>query len=453
MPPDAPERTLDVGLAVTHATVVTAGPAGVLHDTLLLVDDGRFVHVGPMADAPAYRARHTLDARGALVVAGLVNTHSHLYQSLLCGLPAPRRLDGWLAQVVFPALRRLTPEVYETAATLAALEALHSGVTTVVDYTVDHADPAIYTAALAGARRAGVRLHLARGLAGRGRPGTPATPTAEALAHTRALADEADEPVWLALPPVPAMSEETLAAAAAFVADTGTPVTAHLAETPDDDAWCRREHGETCVQRLDRHGLVGPRLLAVHGVHLTTDDVATLGAAGASVSYNPVSNRYLCARDAPVAELTAHGVRVALGTDGAASNGTQDMFQVMKWAALGPGAPDDTVAAAGWALAMATREAATALHTPDRGAIAPGCSADFVVYRPDRLPGPAPAGEPTATLVYSGSPAGVDCVVVRGEIVLRDGVSTRVDERELKAAAVRAAAHLTDQSTTVEARC
>jgi 5-methylthioadenosine/S-adenosylhomocysteine deaminase len=440
--PEPTGRPCDVELAVTHATVVTAGPAGHVEDALLLVDGGRFFHVGPVAGAPAYRARETIEARGALACAGLVNTHTHLYQCLLRGRPSPRRLDGWLDAVVFPALHRLTPEIYEVATMLAGVEALHCGTTTLLDYTVDHADTAIYSAALSGARRAGVRLHLARGLSGRGRPGAVPTPVAKALDHTRALAVEADEPVSLALPPVAAMGDDALRDVSAFVADTGVPVTAHLAEVAQDDQWCRREHGESSVQRLHRHGLVRPDLLGVHCVHLDRPDIATLAAGDASVSYNPVSNRYLRAGDAPLPALADHRVRVVLGTDGAASNGKLDMIEAMKWAALGAGAPDDTLAAAHWALATATGDAAAALGVTDRGEIAPGRSADFFLYDPDRATGSVPPGAPAPTLVYSGSPQGVACVVVKGRVVLRDGVSTLVDEAELRAAAVRAATSL-----------
>jgi 5-methylthioadenosine/S-adenosylhomocysteine deaminase len=441
----APEQTgrpYDVELAVTHATVVTAGPTGGAGDVLVLVNDGRFTYVGPVANAPPHRARQTIDARGKLVCAGLVNTHTHIYQCLLRGRPSPRRLPAWLDAVVFPALHRLTPEIYEVATMVAGVEALHSGTTTLLDYTVDHADTAIYVAAVAGARRAGVRLHLARGLSGRGRPGSVPTPTSVALDHTRTLAAAADEPVSLALPPVASLSDDTLRSVAEFVADTDTPVTAHVAEVADDDHWCRREHGESSVRRLDRYHLIRPGFLGVHCVHLDSGDIATLAAGGASVSYNPVSNRYLQAGDAPLVEITGQQVRIALGSDGAASNGKLDMIEVMKWAALGAGAPADTVTAAHWALASATREAATALGVIDRGVVAPGSNADFFIYDPDRAFSSVPHGEPASTLVYSGSPQGVDCVVVKGRVVLKDGVSTLLDESELRAAAAGAASRL-----------
>jgi 5-methylthioadenosine/S-adenosylhomocysteine deaminase len=441
----APEPTgqpLDVELAVTHGTVVTASPTDGAGDVIVLVDDGRFAYVGPIAGAPSHRARQTIDARGKFVYPGLVNTHTHIYQCLLRGRPSPRQLPAWLDAVVFPALHRLTPEIYEVATMVAGVEALHSGTTTLLDYTVDHADTAIYAAAIAGARRAGVRLHLARGVSGRGRSGSVPTPTSAALDHTRTLAAGADEPVSLALPPIAALSDDSLKAVAEFVVDTGTPVTAHVAEVADDDQWCRREHGESSVRRLHRYDLIRPGFLGVHCVHLDGDDIAMLAAGDASVSYNPVSNRYLQAGDAPLAEITGQRLRVALGTDGAASNGKLDMIEAMKWAALGDGAPADTVTAARWALAIATRDAAKALGVADRGVVATGRSADFFIYDPDRTFGAVPHGAPAPTLVYSGSPQGVDCVVVKGRVVLKDGVSTLLDEADLRAAAASAASRL-----------
>jgi 5-methylthioadenosine/S-adenosylhomocysteine deaminase len=440
---DEPVRSpIDVELAVTHATVVATSPAGSVVDGLLLVRGGVFDYVGPADQAPAYRARQTIDARGKLVYPGLVNTHTHLYQSLLRGWSGPRRLDAWLDAVVFPALNRLTPQTYEIATMLAGAQALRCGTTTIVDYTADH-EPDLYRAALAGARRVGVRLRLARGLSGRGRPGMTRRPSlAESLDEVRALRSESAEPVGLALPPVPAMSDDALDTVSAFVADEGVPVTAHVAETPDDDHRCRAQHGRSVVARLADHGLLGPGFLAVHAVHLDDRDLARLAEAGAGISYNPVSNMYLNCGLAPIGMMRKLGITVGLGTDGAASNGKHDMIEAMKSAALAPGAPDDAAPAAAWALALATRDGAAALGAADRGTIAEGYRADFFVFDPARELATAGPGEPESMLVYSGSPSGVECVVVGGTPVVRDGRCTLVDEAQLGRAAQDEAARL-----------
>jgi 5-methylthioadenosine/S-adenosylhomocysteine deaminase len=429
-------HVLDVELAVTHATVVTAGPAGVVDDGVVLVRDGVIGYVGAAATAPAYRAAETIAARGRYVFPGLINTHNHLYQSLLRALPAPRQLGPWLEAIILPALSRLRPEVYEVAAALACAEALHSGVTTVIDYTVDHDGMGMYKAAMAGAERVGARLRLARGLSGRGRPDVTPQPLSSKLDEVRILSGMSAEPVGLGMPPIASMTDEALSLVAEFAAVEGVPVTAHIAEDPAEDAASRQRHGASTLRRLAGCGLLGPAFLAVHCVHIDDDDIAILAQTGTSVSYNPVSNHFLSTGQAPVRRLLDHGVTVALGTDGAASNGKQDMIEVMKFAALAPDAPAQTATAAHLALTMATRDAARAVGATDRGTIAPGQRADFFIFDPARSLSTVPATEPESTLVYSGSPAGVADVVVGGEVVLRDGIATQIDEAELKANAI-----------------
>jgi 5-methylthioadenosine/S-adenosylhomocysteine deaminase len=190
----------------------------------------------------------------------------------------------------------------------------------------------------------------------------------------------------------------------------------HLAETGTDDAMCREHAGVEAVDVLAAGDLLSDRLLAVHGVELTDRAIAALADAGASVSWNPVSNMRLGSGVAPIQRLLDAGVTVGLGVDGAGSNDRQDILE--------------TVRAGAYVMRIAVDGAAVALGGPaplSPGGVWVGRAADLVLVRFDRDFACLPVADPGASLLTTGTPKIVDTVLVAGDVVVADGRSTRID--------------------------
>jgi cytosine/adenosine deaminase-related metal-dependent hydrolase len=217
---------------------------------------------------------------------------------------------------------------------------------------------------------------------------------------------------------------------AALARRLGLPLHTHLAETVEEEEYCRELYGCTPVEYLDRLGWLADDVWCAHCVHLADADVARFGETGTGVAHCPTSNLRLGAGVAPVRRLLDASVRVGLGVDGTASNERGDLFLEVKQALLvarGRGGPEALTARE--ALRLGTRGSASVLKRDDLGSLEPGKSADLAAWRLDGLE-LAGADDPVAGLVFSG-PHRVDRLVVAGEDVVRDGRLVRADEVEI----------------------
>jgi 5-methylthioadenosine/S-adenosylhomocysteine deaminase len=401
-----------------------------------------------------------IDARDAFVIPGFVNTHSHLFQVLLKGIGDGRPLHEWLT-VVGDAILRLTPEDAYSAAQLGGLEALQSGTTTIVDHMYPHPDRDVYDALIRGLIAVGIRAIVGRGIADRADESRRwgfipelVEPLDNALEHVDLLVRACGSPdsrVTIAYaPPNPrcltplAMRELRSASDAHAI-----PISIHLCESRMDDMVCRQEAGMGAVDYLQQNDFLWDRLLAVHCCYVDEEGRRLLKGSSAGVSHNPVSNMRLGNAIAPIREFLDEGVPVGLGTDGAASNDTQNMIETMKLAAFAQRARLEDAAALGAddVFDMAVSGANDTLGLPaPRNGIAPGARADLVVLRFDKTLSSVPVIDPTVSLIASAGPTAVETVMVGGDVVLREGRSTRVDQSSLVPDAQARARRLTSES-------
>jgi cytosine/adenosine deaminase-related metal-dependent hydrolase len=427
------------------------------HD--IVVVDGVVDAVRPSRSGSSHGSgpRPAVDARDAFVIPGFVNTHSHLFQVLLKGIGDGRPLHEWLT-VVGDAILHLTPEDAYSAATLGGLEALQSGTTTIVDHMYPHPDRDVYEALIRGLNAVGIRAIVGRGVADRADPARRwgfipelVEPLDKALEHVEMLVESCGSPdsrVTIALAPpnprclTPVGMKELRSASDAHA----IPVSIHLCESRMDDMVCRQEAGVGAVAYLHQNDFLWERLLAVHCCYVDEGDRRTLKETGAGVSHNPVSNMRLGNAIAPVRELLDAGVPVGLGTDGAASNDTQNMLETIKLAAFAQRARLEDAAALGarevFELATFGGNGTLGLPAPVDGVVA-GARADLVVLRFDKTLSSVPVIDPLVSLVTSGSPSAVETVMVGGEVVLRDGRSARVEQSSLASDARARARRLT----------
>jgi cytosine/adenosine deaminase-related metal-dependent hydrolase len=405
----------------------------------VLVRDGLVEAVG---DGEAPVADERVDLAGAVVTPGLVNTHHHLYQTLTRARAQDATLFEWLREL-YPVWARIDAESLYAAARTGLAELALSGCTTVFDhhYVFPRGRDGLVEAEVQAARELGVRIVASRGSMDLGESdgGLPPDDLVEELDHVLAETErlaalqDADGFVQIAVAPCSPFSatSELMAESAELARRLGLRLHTHLAETEDEDEYCRAEYGCRPVQYLEQLGWVADDIWCAHCVHLADEDIAAFGRARVGVAHCPTSNLRLGAGLAPVRALLDAGVPVGLGVDGSASNERSDLFLEVKQALLvarGRGGPRALTVRE--ALRLATRGGAAVLGRDDLGQLAPGKRADIAVWRTDGLELGGAEADPVAGLVLS-APHRVDRLYVGGEEVVRGGRLVRADEEEI----------------------
>jgi 5-methylthioadenosine/S-adenosylhomocysteine deaminase len=435
-----PQGPRGISLVVTGGTVVTMDAARrVLAPGAVAIESGAIVAVGePAAIAAAYRGAETIDASGAVVLPGLVNTHTHAPMVLYRGLADDMALMEWLEKYIFPAEAKTVSAAFvRTGARLAALEMIQSGTTLFTDMYYFEEEIARAT------KEAGLRGVLGETVIGF--PVPDAKTPAEALARTEKFFQEfaADELIIPAVAPhsMYTVDAKSLTAARALADKYGRPTLIHLSETRDEVEISQKKYKMQPAAYLESIKFWGPRVLAAHGVWLTPPEIALLKKHGVGVSHNPESNMKLASGTAPVPQLRAAGVPVGLGTDGAASNNDLDMFEAMRVAALlhKLQSNDPRAIPAPVALEMATIGGARALGLGDRlGSLEAGKRADLIVVSMSSAR-QTPMYDAVSHLVYATRGDDVRTTIVNGRVLMRDRKVLTLDERAVLADARRAA--------------
>ncbi|WP_405160515.1 amidohydrolase family protein [Nocardia sp. NBC_01499] len=425
-----------------HSTVigdVTVFTRGAWHSGLdVVVRDGVVTALGPAARAE-YRGLPFVDGSGGYLLPGFVNTHTHLQQAVLRGIGEGLPLLEWLRCVGERAVAATQEQTYLSALS-GGLELLRSGVTTVIEHMWPNRSDAVHDAMIRALDELGIRVVLGRGVADRadrtrrwGLDPRLMQPLPEVFAHI----DDLDARLAgsristaLAVPNPRCLTPDGMAAVREYAERTDKTVSIHVLETSTDEEMCRLHAGRGAVDYLDAGGFLWDRTLAVHCCQLDRPGRQVFVDRGVSVSYNPLSNMRLGSGVAPVLEMLAAGIDVSLGVDGAASNDTQDMLLAMRIGSYLQRATRKRADLLGFdeMLHMATRGADRVLG---RRTAAPGVAigdrGDLTLLRFDRDFACLPVLDPGATLLTAASPRVVDTVWVDGEVVIRDGHSTRVD--------------------------
>jgi cytosine/adenosine deaminase-related metal-dependent hydrolase len=434
---------------LANAHVVTCDDDGTEIDGgWVHVEDGFVSAVGSGAPPAGER----VDLGGGLVTPGLINTHHHLYQTLTRTRAQQADLFTWL-RTLYPVWARVDAESEYAAARTGLAELALGGCTTVFDhhYVFPRGQAGLVEAEVAAARELGVRIVASRGSMDLGASSGGLPPDElveeidEVLADTERLASSLHEPgrgarVQLCVAPCSPFSVtgRLMEESATLARRLQLPLHTHLAETVEEEAYCRELYGCTPVEYLERLGWLAEDVWCAHCVHLSDADVSRFAETGTGVAHCPTSNLRLGAGVAPVREMTGAGVRVGLGVDGSASNERSDLSMELKQALLvarGRGGPEAMTVRD--ALRLGTRGGAAVLRRDDVGVLAPGACADVAVWRVDGLTWVG-ADDPVASLVFGG-PHRVDRLYVGGEEVVRDGHLVRADEGEIARAHQQAA--------------
>jgi cytosine/adenosine deaminase-related metal-dependent hydrolase len=380
------------------------------------------------------------DLRGAVVTPGLVNTHHHLYQTLTRARAPDADLFTWL-KTLYPVWARIDDQMVYAAARCGLGELALSGCSTVFDhhYVFPRGVTGLVEAEVRAAQELGVRIAASRGSMDLGESdgGLPPDSLAEELdailADTERVAAFNDgDRVQIVVAPCSPFSVTTrlMDESAALARKLGLQLHTHLAETVEEQEYCRESHGCTPVEYIESVGWLAEDVWCAHCIHLSPADIEQFGVRGVGVAHCPTSNLRLGAGVAPVRELLDAGVRVGLGVDGSASNERSDLFFEVKQALLvARGRGGATAMTTREALRLATRGGAAVLRRGDIGSLEPGKRADIAVWATDGLE-LGGAEDLVAGLVLSG-PHRVDTLYVGGEKVVAGGCLVRASEEEI----------------------
>jgi 5-methylthioadenosine/S-adenosylhomocysteine deaminase len=432
-------------ILIENGTVVTLNDLEEIYSPgYVFIENDTIVDIGSGEAPPQYlRADTIINANLMAVIPGLVNAHTHLFQTFIRGLADDKPLLDWLKTAIWPVAQAMTEEETYLAAMVGLIENLRGGATSVIDHQYIHADPRNDDGVCQAADETGIRFLLARGWADMDyHPALMETPE-RIVSETIRLRDR-----WQLAgngrtrveygPLIPwGCSDETMSHTHEMSRNWYSGTHIHVAETKTEVDMNISLRGKRHIEWLAELGMLGPDMQLVHSVWLTDAEIDLIAKYKAIVVHCPVSNMYLASGVARVPEMLEKGITVALASDGPGSNNNQDMLAVLKTTALLHKVnslnamillPEDV-------LRMACRGGAAAFGLPDQiGSLQPGKKADIVLIDLD-TPMAMPVHHVPSALIYNVSTRDVDTVIVDGRILMRDKTIVVVDEKAILAKA------------------
>jgi 5-methylthioadenosine/S-adenosylhomocysteine deaminase len=426
------KEAVSVDLLINGGTIVTMNEDRmVLENGYIAIKDDTIVAIGLTA-ASTYpkglTAKQTIDAKGKLILPGLINGHTHVPMTLLRGLVDDVTLDDWLRKFIFPAeAKNVTEDFVRWGTRLAMAEMIRGGTTTFADmyYFED--------AVAEETKAAGLRGFVGETWLDFPTPDNKSEDAMAAYTEKFLKKWQGDPLIHASVAPhsIYTCSEKTLKDAVALARKYHAPILIHVAEMKKELDDSREKNGTTPVQYLERLGILGPDVVAAHCIWVDNADMKILAQRQVGCVHNPSSNMMLASGVAPVVDERAAGMRVGLGTDGpAGSNNDLNMMEEMDLASKlqKTARVDPRALGARGALEMATIEGARALHMEkELGSLAPNKKADLIILTLD-VPNAVPMYDVYSQTVYALKASEVETVIVGGKILLKDGKLQTVDE-------------------------
>lgn len=426
----------EVDLVVVGGIVLTADQDWNIYEPgAVAVNGGAIVGLGAREEVErTYRGRERIDAGGRLVMPGLINAHTHAPMTLFRGIADDLPLETWLHDYIWPAEAKwLSPDFVRLGTQLAAAEMIRSGTVLFCDMYFFEDDIAEVC------KEAGLRVVVGGALVDF--PNANYRTPEEGVKYSEDLLRKWGDDS-LVVPSIQphspyAASSNLMRQGKALADQYGAPYLLHVSETQSEVRESIEKYGRTPVGRLADLGVLGPNTVAIHGVHLTDEDIELLAQYEVGVVHCPESQLKLASGLTPVPKLLEAGVKVGLGTDGAASNNDLNMFGEIGTAAKVHKmiAGDPTVVNARQALGMATLQAARVLGVDDRlGSLEVGKRGDILILDLDG-PHTVPMYDATSHLVYAAHASDVRTVIIDGRVVMRDRALLTLDEGDIFARA------------------
>jgi 5-methylthioadenosine/S-adenosylhomocysteine deaminase len=432
-------------ILIKNGSILTVNDDQQLHQNgFVFIEDDRIIAVGA-GNAPAQykNADEVVDADLMAVMPGMVNAHTHLFQTFLRGLADDKPLLDWLKSAIWPIASEMTREDFYVATLLGLVENLRGGATAVIDHQYLHTDPSNDDCVCQAAAETGIRLMLARGWTDFNyHPAFLETPE-RILTETERLYK-----IWHGSnngrirvefgPLIPwGCSDETMLATYKLSQTWGTGTHIHVAEAQEEVRISLATRGVRHIEWLSGLGVLGPDVQLVHSVWLDDHEIELVAEHQAVIVHCPVSNMYLASGVAHIPKMYRRGIPIALATDGPGSNNNQDMLEVLKTTALlhKVSSLDAMALLPEQVIWMACRGGAAAFGLPGQiGSLEPGKKADLILVDMN-TPLAMPVHRVASALVYNLSARDVDTVIVDGKILMKRKEILVLDEKALLAQA------------------
>jgi 5-methylthioadenosine/S-adenosylhomocysteine deaminase len=418
-----------------------------LSDAAMLVDGDRIAWIGT---GPLPEADEAIVMKDRLLLPGWINTHNHAAMTLLRGFADDLPLQTWLQEYMWPMEARFQAKQVRAGTRLAAVEMIRGGTTCFADM-YDYMDEVAQVVA-----ESGLRARLCRGVIGLGSKAERQAKLDEAVQFVRDWNGKANGRITTMLAPHAPYTcpPEYIKQIVDEAERLDQPIHTHLSETWAEVEQNVKDYGVRPVSHLDQLGVFSRPTLVAHAVHVNEEEIALLAERGVKISHNPGSNLKLGSGIAPIPAMFQHGLKPALGTDGAASNNNLDMLGEVQLAALihkGVHENPEMIPAM-QALAMGTRFGAEALFLEEEtGTLEPGKKADFISVD---ISGPhmQPVHDPVSHLVYAAASADVQDVYVDGRPLMRNRQVLTLDEEKIRWEAQQAFEAIAPQKNLPEGR-
>ncbi len=432
-------------ILIENGSIVTVDDRQqVFSEGYVFIEDGLIAAVGSGQPPAQYRGADTvIDASLMAVMPGMVNGHTHLFQTFLRGLADDKPLLEWLKTAIWPVAQAMTEEDAYVSGLLGLVENIRGGATSVVDHQYIHTEASNDDGICRAADETGIRFKLARGWADQDYHPSLMEDPERIISETIRLHEK-----WQLngngrtrvefAPLIPwGCTDETMLRTMKLSREWGAGTHIHVAETQEEIEMNIKARGNRHIEWLEELGVLGPDFQLVHSVWLEDHEIDMVAEHDAVIVHCPVSNMYLASGAARIAEMYRRGIRIALATDGPGSNNNQDMFEVLKSTAMLQKVstldamallPEDVL----W---MACRGGAASYGLPDDiGALEPGRKADVVLVDLD-TPLAMPVHRVPSALVYNVSAGNTDTMIVDGRILMQHKKILVLDEKALLARA------------------
>ena len=410
-------------IIIHSGTIITANPDfDIIEDGIVCIKKGRLERIEPRRDGSLIpEANEIIDAKGGIIMPGLVNTHTHLPMSIFKGLADDLPLMTWLNEHIFPAeSKHIKAESVRLGSFLSCAEMILSGTTTCCDgyFFENEVAQAVFDS--------GMRAILGQGVIDFPAPGVPEP--SDNVNNAVGFIDKWYNKSPLIIPSIfchspYTCSEETLKKAKAAALSKNLLFQIHVAETKDERDRILSEKNFSPIKYLDKIGMLDNNTLLVHSIWVDNDDIDIIANSGAKVSVCTESEMKLASGIAPVIKFLEAGIKVGLGTDGSASNNDLDLFNEMDITAKlhKVNILDPTVMDAKTVFQLATIDGAGALGLDNEiGSLEPGKRADVIIIDTHK-PHLTPMYNPISHLVYAVKGSDVTTSIINGKIVMEDG--------------------------------
>ncbi len=432
-----------VDLIIDNADIIIASwEKPIIHKGAIAIKNNKILDVDKSNRVKAsFKAEKTIDGKGKMALPGFVNTHTHLYQTLMRGLGDDMKLFDWLSKMLMPTTSLLNEEDYYYGALIGAVELLKSGVTCTVD---DHvslpqlglSEGSIRAVSDIGMRGIISRLALDEDVLDQGFPTEMLEPEITSKRNFIELYNKWHRKksdliqIWIGVGSIFTASMDLLKEFHHLSNEYNVGICTHFHETLQEVKSWKKRFGKSPIKYCYDLGFLNSHVLAAHCVWLSSEDIKILRKTDTAVSHNPVSNMYLASGVCPVPKLLANGICVSLGVDGAASNNNQDMFEVIKTTALlqKVATRNPLAISARKVLEMATISGAKAIGLENEiGSLEKGKNADIILIDLNQS-NMVPVYDFISQLVYCAKSQNVDSVIIDGKIIMESRRIKTIDE-------------------------